>query len=74
MGHTEKFQFVDPRDGEYGVAYTAPTEAELRKIIAEKFGYAGNLHFSKIITAYPPRPYGRVECCPGDDSEADISF
>lgn len=56
MGHTEAYQFIDPRDGEYGVCYSKPT-LEQAELAAAEIGYSGAIQ--KIVIAYPPKPSPR---------------
>jgi len=53
MGHTEAYQFFDPREGEYGVLFSKPTLEAAQEVAAEK-GYSGKINL--VITAYPQKP------------------
>ncbi|MFU5771093.1 hypothetical protein ACM7UJ_31380 [Pseudomonas aeruginosa] len=66
MGHTEAYQFFDPREGEYGLCYSKPTLEEAQQLAAEK-GYSGKIH--QVITAFPPKPSRReyVDGCEWQD-------
>jgi len=57
MGHEDIFAFVDPRDGEYGVSYSARSEQAIQAL-AEKAGYTGS--FTRVVRAFPPRPSARL--------------
>jgi len=57
MGHSEYFEFVDQRVGEYGLAYRAASQAEIM-VLAERVGYLGP--FKHVVKAYPPAPSAEV--------------
>lgn len=70
MGHAESFYFVDPREGEYGVAYHRPTREEAEQLAAA-VGCGG---IQVQITAYPPKPAAAVLARNTDCSEDPIPF
>lgn len=53
MGHAQRFEFTDPREGAYGTSYSAGSEQEI-EVIASRLGYSGPIRRS--ITAFPPAP------------------
>lgn len=57
MGHEERFEFVDPRGGEYGVLYSA-LSLEHIQALADKAGYKGG--FTHLVKAFPPQPSARI--------------
>ena len=70
MGHSESFYFVDPRDGEYGVAYHRSTREDAERL-AMAAGCGGGVQVQ--ITAYPPKPSSAV-LARNIDSESEDSI
>jgi len=53
MGHSERFYFVDIREGEYGVEHNRQSRGEIEQEALSK-GYSGPIQVR--VTAYPPKP------------------
>jgi hypothetical protein len=53
MGHVQRFEFTDPREGAYGATYSAGTEQAI-EAMAARLGYSGPIQ--RRITAFPPPP------------------
>lgn len=70
MGYTQSFFFVDPREGECGVAYHRPTREEAEELAAA----LGCGAVQVKITAYPPRPSAADLACTVVCADEPIPF
>lgn len=57
MGHVQRFEFTDPRDGASGVARSAGSKPEIEALAAQ-VGYTGPIQV--VVTAFPPPPPASV--------------
>jgi hypothetical protein len=71
MGHSESYYFVDPREGEYGIAYHRSSREEAEQL-AMTVGYLGAIQVQ--IKAYPPKAVTDVPTQRVDRSNDPIPF